>query len=164
MSGCTEKLNIMKISPHVSYSEVIYSQTAMRNDIDNEPTAAQLIRIKLFADMLFEPLREWVGGAVKINSCFRSEELNKRIGGASSSQHMANNGAAMDLDDTYKHKTNAEMFYYIKDNLDFDQLIWEFGTDKNPNWVHVSYKKEGNRKQVLRAIKDDDGRTKYVNY
>lgn len=154
----------MKISPHVSYSEVIYSQTAIRNDIYNEPTAAQLIRIKVFADRLFEPLREWVGGAVKINSCFRSEELNKRIGGAASSQHMANNGAAMDLDDTYKHKTNSEMFYYIKDHLDFDQLIWEFGDDKNPNWVHVSYKSEGNRKQVLRAIKDDSGRTKYVNY
>jgi hypothetical protein len=56
------------------------------------------------------------------------------------------------------------MFYYIKDNLDFDQLIWEFGTDKNPNWVHVSYVAKGNRKQVLKAIKDSNGKTKYVSF
>jgi hypothetical protein len=120
-------------------------------------------RIILLANNLFEPLREWVGGPIKINSCFRSEELNTRIGGSKSSQHMANNGAAMDLDDTYGHKTNAQMFHYIKDNLDFDQLIWEFGTDDNPSWVHVSYKEEGNRKNILKACKIN-GRTKYLNW
>jgi len=163
MSDCSEKLNIMKISAHVSYKEATYSQTATRNDIDNEPNAEQLMAIKLLADRVFEPLRDWVGGPVKINSCFRSEELNKRIGGASSSQHMANNGAAMDLDDSYGYKTNAQMFYYIKDNITFDQMIWEFGDDRNPDWVHVSYKDEGNRGQILKACKVD-GRTKYLTW
>ena len=153
----------MKVSNHVSYKEVTYSQTAIRNDIKNDPNRSQMDRIILLANNLFEPLREWVGGPIKINSCFRSEELNTRIGGAKSSQHMANNGAAMDLDDTYGHKTNAQMFHYIKDNLDFDQLIWEFGTDDNPNWIHVSYKEEGNRKNVLKACKIN-GRTKYLNW
>jgi len=153
----------MKISEHISYKEVIYSQTAIRNNIDNDPNIDQLKRIQLAAENIFEPLREWVAGPVKINSCFRSAELNKRIGGAQSSQHCANNGAAFDLDDTYGHKTNAEMFYHIKDNLDFDQLIWEFGTDKNPNWVHVSYNEGNNRGQILKACKVN-GRTKYLNW
>ena len=152
------------ISSYVSYNEVVYSQTAIRNDIENSPNITQLSNIRVAAEELFDVLRDWVGGPVKINSCFRSEELNNRIGGAKSSQHMANNGGAFDIDDTYKHKTNAQMFQHIKDNLDFDQLIWEFGDDNNPNWVHVSYKSEGNRKQVLRAIKDDDGRTKYIPF
>ena len=92
------------------------------------------------ATNIFEPLREWVGGAIKINSMFRSEELNKAIGGSSKSQHCQ--GRAIDLDDTFGHKTNAQMFQYIKDNLDFDQLIWEFGDENNPDWVHVSYVSE----------------------
>jgi len=153
----------MKISPHLSYKEVTYSATAVRNDIENEPNGPQLLAIKIMADALFEPLRDWVGGPVKVNSCFRCEELNKKIGGSSSSQHMANNGAAIDIDDTYGYKTNAEMFFYVKDNLDFDQLIWEFGDDDNPSWVHMSYNKAGNRKQVLKACKID-GRTRYISY
>jgi len=153
----------MKISEHISYREAIYSYTAIRNDINNIPDIEQLKRIQLAAENIFEPLREWVGRPIKINSCFRSAELNKRIGGAQSSQHCANKGAAFDLDDTYGHKTNAEMFYHIKDNLDFDQLIWEFGTDKNPNWVHVSYNEGNNRGQILKACKVN-GRTKYLNW
>lgn len=158
----TEKQIDMMISSYVSYKEVVYSQTAIRNDIDNSPTIPQLRNIRDAAEDLFDLLRDWVGGPVKINSCFRSEELNKRIGGARSSQHLANNGAAFDIDDTYGHKTNAQMFYYIKENLDFDQLIWEFGDDDNPDWVHVSYKSEGNRKQVLKAVKEN-GKTKYMD-
>ena len=161
--SCTEKLNMMKISPHLSYKEVTYSETAIRNDIDNEPNGPQLLAIKIMADYLFEPLREWVGGPIKVNSCFRSEELNSRIGGSKSSQHMANNGAAIDIDDAYDIKTNSQMFFYIKDHLDFDQLIWEFGDDRNPDWVHVSYKKEGNRRQVLKA-KKVNGKTKYLTW
>jgi len=151
----------MKISEHISYREAIYSQTAIRNDIDNIPDIEQLKRIQLAAENIFEPLRKWASGPIKINSCFRSAELNKRIGGAQSSQHCANNGAAFDLDDTYGHKTNAEMFHYIKKNLYFDQLIWEFGTDENPNWVHVSYNADNNRGQVLKACKIK-GKTKYL--
>lgn len=152
---------IDKISEHVSYDEVVYSYTAEKYNIDNTPNLTQLCRIKLGAEYVFEPLRKYVGGAIKITSCFRSKELNKKIGGASNSQHMANNGCAYDIDDTYGYKTNAQMFNYIKDNLDFDQLIWEFGTDKNPDWVHFSYVGDRNRKQVLKAIKEN-GKTRYI--
>ena len=104
------------------------------------------------AHNVFEPLRKYVGGPIKINSMFRSEELNTAIGGSSRSQHIQ--GRAIDLDDTFGHATNAEMFYYIKNNLNFDQLIWEFGDDNNPNWIHVSYiSDEENRGRCLRAEK-----------
>ena len=104
------------------------------------------------AENVFEPLRKWVGGPIKINSFFRSPELNKAIGGSSKSQHCE--GRAIDIDDTYGWKSNAEMYNYIKNNLDFDQLIWEFGTDDNPDWVHVSYVSvDGNRRRCLKAEK-----------
>jgi hypothetical protein len=151
-----------KVSKYVSLKEVTRSNTALRKGIDNTPTFEQLERIKTLAKAVFDPLREWVGGAVKINSGFRSRALNMAIGGSSTSQHCANNGAAFDIDDTFGHKTNAEMFNYIKDNLDFDQMIWEFGTDENPDWVHVSYvSSKHNRKQILRAKKNSKNKTYY---
>ena len=97
--------------------------------------------MKLVSEKVFEPLRKWVGGPIKINSFFRCYKLNKAIGGSKTSQHMS--GQAMDIDDTFGCKTNAEMFNYIKDNLDFDQMIWEFGDDDNPDWVHISYVSPG---------------------
>ena len=112
------------------------------------------------AEMIFQPLRSYVGGPIKITSFFRSPELNQAIGGSKSSQHCK--GQAMDLDDVYGYKTNAEMFDYIRENLDFDQLIWEFGDDNNPNWIHVSYvDKQENRNRCLKAYKKN-GKTKYM--
>ena len=148
------------ISEHISYKEGVYSTTAMRREIDNTPNDEQLDNMETIAEKVFEPLREWVGGAIKINSFFRCPELNKAIGGSSKSQHCQ--GQAIDIDDTYGVVANSEMYHYIKENLDFDQLIWEFGDDDNPNWVHVSYvSKEGNRNRCLKAYKER-GRSKYV--
>ena len=150
----------MKISPNITYAEAIHSQTAKRKGIDNTPTAKQVEVMKLTAEKIFQPLREWVGGPIKVNSFFRSAELNKAIGGSKTSQHCK--GQAIDIDDVYKYKTNAEMYHWIKENLNFDQMIWEFGTDMNPNWVHISYvSEEDNRNRCLKAYKDDMGRTKY---
>jgi zinc D-Ala-D-Ala carboxypeptidase len=154
----------MNITNHVSLKEVSKSHTAIKNGIDNIPTGAHLLNIKELCYHVFEPLREWVGGAIKINSGFRSEALNNIIGGAKSSQHLANNGAAFDIDDTFGHKTNKEMFEYIKDNLPYDQLIWEFGTNNNPDWIHVSYKVTDNRREILYAKKNSKGKTYYENY
>ena len=125
------------ISKHISYKEGIYSRTALRLNIKNEPNKEQLKNMKLLAEKVFEPLRIEVGGPIKVNSFFRSPELNKAIGGSSKSQHC--HGQAIDLDDTFGHMSNAQMYYFIKSELDFDQMIWEFGDNKNPNWVHVSY-------------------------
>ena len=149
-----------KISKHISWHEGTYSRTGERRDLDNTPNEEQLKCMKEVAVNLFEPLREWVGGPIKINSFFRGEPVNTAIGGSTRSQHMK--GQAIDIDDTFGHKTNAEMYYYIKDNLDFDQMIWEFGTDMNPNWVHISYvSEEDNRNRCLKAYKDERGKTKY---
>ena len=150
------------ISKHISDKEGVYSITATRLGLDNTPGQFILGNMKELAEQVFEPLREWVGGPIRINSFYRGKALNKAIGGSTSSQHCK--GQAMDIDDGGCKKTNAEMYAWIKENLNFDQMIWEFGDDKNPNWVHVSYKSEGNRKQVLRAIKDDSGKTKYISF
>lgn len=148
-----------KISQHISYKEATRSVTAMRLGIDNTPNEYQLQNMELIAEKIFEPLRQKVGGPIKINSFFRCEDLNKAIGGSSSSQHCQ--GRAIDLDDTYGFMTNAEMYNYIKEKLDFDQIIWEFGTDENPDWVHVSYvDADSNRKRCLKAYKDN-GKTAY---
>ncbi len=147
------------ISKHITYAEAIHSNTAKRKNIDNTPNETQVEAMKLLAEKVFEPLREWVGGPIKVNSFFRSEALNEAIGGSATSQHCK--GQAIDIDDVYGRKSNAEMYNWIKDNLDFDQMIWEFGTDMQPNWVHVSYVSEDkNRNKCLKAYKEN-GKTKY---
>ena len=148
------------ISEHISYKEGVYSITATRLGFENIPSDEQLDNMELLAEKVFEPLREWVGGPIKVNSFFRGLKLNTAIGGAKSSQHMK--GQAIDIDDTFGLATNAEMYHWIKENLDFDQLIWEFGDDDNPNWLHVSYvSKEDNRNRCLKAYKEQ-GRSKYM--
>ena len=149
----------MKISDHITYAEAIHSNTAKRKSIDNTPSEVQVLSMKLLADKIFEPLRKWVGGPIKVNSFFRSVTLNEAIGGVASSQHCK--GQAIDIDDVYGYKSNAEMYKWIQENLDYDQMIWEFGTDTQPNWVHISYvSKEENRNKCLKAYKEHN-RTKY---
>lgn len=149
----------MKLSDHVTYREATESYTAKRLGIKNVPSEDQMWNMIRLCSGIFEPLRLWVGGPVKINSFFRSEELNKAIGGSSKSQHC--HGQAIDVDDVYGHKTNAEMYEYIKNNLSFDQLIWEFGDPDNPDWLHVSYiSPEKNRGRCLKAERVN-GKTMY---
>ncbi len=149
----------MSISKHISYKEGVYSRTALRRGIKNNPNAEQMENMVAIAEEVFEPLRVWVGGPIKINSFFRSPELNKAIGGSGKSQHC--HGQAIDLDDTFGKATNAEMYEFIKQKLDFDQMIWEFGDDENPDWVHVSYvSPDQNRKRCLKAYKKS-GKTNY---
>ena len=148
-----------RISEHISYKEGIKSNTATRLGIKNTPDDYQITNMVNIGVNVFEPLREYVGGPIRISSFYRCEELNRAIGGSSRSQHCE--GRAIDLDDTLGHKTNAEMYKYIKDNLSFDQLIWEFGDDTNPDWIHVSYvHPDENRKRCLRAERTN-GKTTY---
>ena len=147
------------ISKHISYKEGVYSNTATRRGIDNTPNDDQLSNMELVAEEVFEPLRSYVGGPIKINSFFRCPELNTAIGGSHKSQHCK--GQAIDIDDNYGRITNAEMYHFIKERLDFDQLIWEFGDDDNPDWVHVSYiSDEDNRNRCLKAYRED-GKSRY---
>ena len=149
------------ISQHISEKEATKSVTAMRLGLANTPDGSILTNMKELAESVFEPLRKWVGGPIMINSFYRSEALNKAIGGSSKSQHCE--GKAFDIDDIYGCKTNAEMFYYIKNNLNFDQMIWEFGDVNNPDWIHVSYISDStNRNKILKAVRDK-GKTKYID-
>ena len=138
-----------RISKHISYKEAVGSNYAKQYGIKNKPNEEQVENMQLLAEKVFEPLREWVGCPIRVNSMFRSQELNSAIKGSSTSSHMK--GEAMDITSMAcgkeNCKSNLEMFHWIKDNLEFDQLIWEFG--KEPKWLHVSYNKDKNRKQVL---------------
>ena len=149
------------LSKHVSLHEGVYSRTAERLGLKNDPSDEHLLNMITISEKVFEPLRKHVGGPIKINSFYRGPELNKAIGGSSKSQHC--HGQAMDIDDTFGHMSNADMYYWIKNNLDFDQLIWEFGNDDNPNWLHVSYvNKEANRNRCLKAYRTPGSKsTKY---
>ena len=149
-----------KLSKHVSYKEGVHSITAKRLGLKNDPSDVHLANMRLISEKVFEPLRMHVGGPIKINSFYRGPELNKAIGGSSKSQHCK--GQAIDIDDTYGHATNAEMYHWIKENLNFDQMIWEFGDDNNPAWVHVSYVNDSdNRNRCLKAYREN-GKTKYM--
>jgi len=151
-----------RISKHITYKEGVRSTTALRLGIENKPSEYELQNMELIAEKVFEPLRKAVGGPIKINSFMRVEKLNQAIGGSSRSQHCQ--GRAIDLDDNYGYMSNNDMYNYIKNNLDFDQLIFEF-PDKNgdASWIHVSYvDADSNRKRCLKAIKEN-GKTKYID-
>ena len=147
------------ISENISFKEGVFSATATRLGIINVPNRDVLMNMQIIAKKIFQPLRIYVGGPIKINSFYRSPELNKKIGGSTKSQHCQ--GCAIDIDDVHGIKTNSQMYGWIKDNLNFDQLIWEFGDDDNPDWVHVSYVNDkDNRNRCLRAERID-GKTTY---
>ena len=149
----------MKLSKNFTLQEMVHSYTAVKKGILNEPNKAQIGNIRTLCDKVLQPLRDALG-PIHISSGFRSVELNRAIGGSSSSQHCALKGAASDID---MGKRNAEVFNHIKDNLEWDQLIWVFGDNNNPSWVHVSYNEGNNRKQILKAIKEN-GKTKYIGF
>ena len=152
----------MKISTHLNLAEVTRSDTAKRHGIDNTPTAEHLENFKLLAEKVFEPIRLHFKKPIFISSGYRSKELNDFIKGSASSQHCKGQAIDIDMDGTNGGFTNKMVFDFIKDRLDFDQLIWEFGTDANPDWVHVSYTKTGNRKQKLKAVRTN-GKTSYIS-
>jgi hypothetical protein len=154
----------MKLSEHLDLSEVIRSESAKRNGISNMPIEQHIANFKLLAEKVFEPLRNYFRCPIHISSGYRSVELNRAVKGSATSQHCTGEAIDIDMDGTPNGVTNKMIFNYIKDNLEFDQLIWEFGTNENPDWVHVSYESTGKqRKQVLKAIRIN-GSTQYKTY
>ena len=148
----------MKLSENLSLAEVTKSATAIKHGIANEPSEEHLTNLKAVAINIFQPCRDYFGKPLAVTSGYRSEALNDLIGGSKRSQHSK--GEALDLDaQVYGGFTNAQLFNYIRENLDFDQLIWEFGNDQEPDWVHCSYTTE-NRGEVLVAYKEN-GKTRY---
>lgn len=154
----------MKISEHLDLSELIRSESAKRRGISNMPTEAHIANLKLLAEKVFEPIRNNFRCPIHISSGYRSAELNKAVGGATTSQHSSGEAIDIDMDGSPNGVTNKMVFDFIFKNLEFDQLIWEFGSAENPDWVHVSYESTGKqRKQVLKAYKEN-GKTKYKPY
>ena len=146
----------MKLSENLQLSEVLRSESAKRNGISNMPTPEHIENLKVLAEKVFQPIRDHFGVPIRISSGYRSAALNKKIGGAKVSQHLS--GEALDLDNDGTSITNKEIFDFIVENLDFDQVINEF----DYSWVHVSYTtKRKNRKQILKAIKKN-GKTVYI--
>jgi len=147
----------MKLSKNLTLKEAAKSNTATRLGINNTPSEWEIDNLRAIADNIFQPIRDHFGVPIGVSSGFRCKELNSAVGGSKYSQHMV--GEALDIDaDIYGKVTNADIFNYIKKNLEWDQMIWEFGDDEEPNWVHVSYKEGGvNRKQIRKAIRDSKG-------
>lgn len=148
----------MKLSEHFTLAEMTFSPTAIKKGIDNTPNAQTIKNLQALCEKVLEPLRAHIGGPIKVSSGYRSDALNSLIGGAKSSQHKTGQAADVDLKDK-----SSEAFKWIMANLDYDQIIWEFGNDEQPDWIHVSYSTKGNRKNAMRAIKSN-GKTKYVPY
>ena len=148
------------ISKHISYKEGVRSKTAIRLGIDNMPGPYELKCMRELAEAIFEPIREHFYHPIYVSSFFRSKDLNDKVGGSDKSQHCK--GQAIDIDaDVYEGMTNKEIFEFVRENLDFDQMIWEYGDDNNPDWVHISYKGPGvNRNRCLKTVVVK-GKTKY---
>jgi len=146
----------MKLSEHVTVDEFCYSPTAIKKGIRNTMSLAETKNAIDLCVNVFEPIRKHLNAPIKISSGFRCQQLNKLIGGASGSQHTK--GQAFDLE-----LTDRKLFDWIIDNIEVDQLIFEFGDDNNANWFHISYRKGNNRKQALRAVKIA-GKTQYIAY
>ena len=152
----------MQLSKNLVLAEVMRSETAKRKGISNMPTPEHIENFKKLAENVFQPIRDHFGVPIYISSGYRSKALNKAVGGSLSSQHCQ--GEAIDIDMDGTSITKKQIFDFIKDNLIFDQMIWEFGTDINPGWVHVSYESTGKqRKQILKAVKIK-GKTSYLPY
>ncbi len=151
----------MNLTKNLTLAEVTKSTTAKRLGIDNQPDEWTIENLRAVGECVFQPLRDAFGCPIYVSSGYRSPELNKAIGGSLRSQHIQ--GRALDLDaDVFRGCTNGEIFRFILNNLTFDQLIWEFGDEDNPDWVHVSYVRDGlNRGRCLKACRDDDGKVFY---
>jgi hypothetical protein len=152
----------MQLSTNLSLAEVTRSETAKRRGISNMPTPEHIENFKKLAINIFQPIREHFGKPILISSGYRSAELNKAISGSLSSQHCS--GEAIDIDMDGTDITNKQIFDYIKENLNFDQMIWEFGTDANPDWVHVSFAANRSQRKQILVAKKVNGKTTYIPY
>lgn len=142
----------MKLSPNFTLEEMLESQTARRKGISEQftPSPEVINSLRALCKNILQPLRDAIGGPIKVSSGYRTARLNRAIGGARNSQHMV--GEAADIQGL-NGLTNKQLFNKIKQlNLPFDQLIWEFGNDQNPAWVHVSFGPR-NRRQIIRVTK-----------
>ena len=148
----------MNLTENFSLVELTKSQTAERKGIDNTPSTEHQDNLKSLCTSILQPVRDHFSRVVSVSSGYRSEALCIAIGSKISSQHAKGQAADFEI----YGLSNGELAEWIRENLDYDQLILEFWTPENPNngWIHCSYNSEGNRKEYLRAYKNE-GKTKY---
>ena len=152
----------IQLSTNLQLSELTRSESAKRRGISNQPTEAHIENMKYLAEKVFQPIRNHFGAPIRISSGYRSAALNKAIKGSTTSFHSI--GAAIDIDNDGTSITNKQIFDFIKDNLEYTELIWEFGTKSNPDWVHVAIVKGREKeKETLEAYRVK-GRTLYRKY
>ena len=143
----------MNIGKYTTLEKLCKSQAAIRHGIDNQPDAVALANLKELIEKVYDPLCDHFQRAVTISSGYRSPIVNSIIGGAKNSQHATGQAIDIDCDGDGTPITNNAVFYWLYNNVQFDQLIWEFGDDRTPAWVHVSFNKGNNRGQILKALK-----------
>jgi zinc D-Ala-D-Ala carboxypeptidase len=149
----------MKLSANFQLSELVKSQVAERKGIPNNPSPAHIDNLKALCVNVLQPIRSHFDSPVLISSGYRSAELCIAIGSKPTSQHSE--GKAADIE--VVNVDNKVLAEWIRDNLEFDQLILEFYRDGEPDsgWIHVSWNSDNNRSQTLKAIKDENGKTVY---
>jgi hypothetical protein len=149
----------MNLTANFTLAEMTKSETALRHDMDNTPGEKEIGNLKLLCEKVLQPVRDHYGKGVKVNSGFRHPEVNAKVGGSKTSDHCRGQAADIEIPGV----PNAELAAWIRDNLEFRQLILEFYTPGIPDsgWVHVSYIAEDNKKQVMTAVKRD-GKTVYL--
>ncbi len=145
----------MNLSKNLTLAEMVRSESAKRHNINNQPTAQHLENMRYLAEKIFQPIRDHFGFKILISSGYRSAALNAKIGGSNSSFHSK--GCAIDIDNDNTLITNKQIFEFIKENLEFTELIWEKGSDTNPAWVHVAIVK--GREKEKEILKTKDGKT-----
>lgn len=143
------------ISKHITFNAATRSNTAKLKGLSNTPPKRVIAIMKITAEAVFEPVRNFFNKPIFVSSFYRSPLVNKATGSTSGDNAGHPTGEAIDVDaQVLGGLTNAEIFWFIYYNLEFDQLIWEFGNDDEPDWVHVSYtQRKKNRKQVLKAVR-----------
>lgn len=150
----------MKLTKNFSLEELTRSNTAERKGINNSPTAEHIHNLAMLCESILQPLRDKIGRSIRVNSGYRSEKLNNAIGGSKTSEHSF--GKAADIKLVIDGENKSEILYLsiIEMGIPFRQLIWEFGDEETPSWVHVSFDVNDNKKQKLRAYKEGK-KTKY---
>ena len=151
----------MQLSKNFSLAEFTESNTATRNGIDNNPSAEHIHNLVELCENVLQPLRDRIGSSIRVTSGYRSEALNNAIGGSKTSDHS--HGRAADIKLVINGVNISEELYHgIKAmGVPFKQLIWEFGDDDTPQWVHIAFDKDNNKMQCLKAYKEN-GKTKYM--
>jgi hypothetical protein len=149
----------MNLTKNFTLAEMTKSETALRHGLENTPGEAEIAAMQLLAEKVLQPVRDYYGMGVKVNSAYRHPDVNSKVGGSRNSDHTRGQAADIEIPGV----ANADLAAWIRDNLEFRQLILEFYTPGVPDsgWVHVSYVAEDNKKEVLTATKKD-GKTVYL--